>query len=351
MKKILIYSPSYAKWGGGHIYIENLCQYLTKRGIDTLMITFRVNEFDCNTTLLPNPSSKIDRLLSAFKIAKEFKSKNYKIVLLNDLVSLWLAPIFWLYGYRVYSLLHLYLRLGDGKGLGHTPLQYIILKTSAFFCKKIFSVGRDNIDVFGQKRVVFVGNYVSKWFFEEIDKNSKEYDFLIVARFSKEKNIPLFLDLLYNLNRYKNKEYRALIVGEGEEKSTIVSKIKSLHLDKSVELRGWIEREKLPHIYDSAKVFVISSYHEGFATTLLEAHARGLPAIVTKTSGFCVDFIKGYGSSSGVVFKKSDINSKSFLDNTALLIEEFDKYFDICQKKASVFTKESVLGKIAQNIN
>ena len=59
-------------------------------------------------------------------------------------------------------------------------------------------------------------------------------------------------------------------------------------------MQEWVERKNLPEIYDLGKCFIISSQHEGFATTFLEAHARGLPTIVTRSSGFCGEFVEGY---------------------------------------------------------
>ena len=50
-------------------------------------------------------------------------------------------------------------------------------------------------------------------------------------------------------------------------------------------------------------MFCYQQSHEGFATTLLEAHARGIPAIVTKSSGFCGEFVDGYNDVTGMVFE------------------------------------------------
>ena len=344
-KRVMIYSPAYAQWGGGHLYIDILSQYLNKKGFESKIFTSTPQYFKSNCIEIKDGISYKGRLLEAKKVAKEYKSLGYKIVILNDLSSIWLAPIFRLYGFKVFALLHNYLREGDGKGLGHTKLQMAIIKFSAKFCKVIFSVNRENIEVFGAKRVVFVSNFISDWFFKAKRETQKIYDFLIVARLAKQKNIPLFLKILSKLNS-KYGSFNLLIVGEGEEEQNIKDAINKYKLNSVVSMRGWVDREKLPSIYDSAKCFVISSYHEGFATTLLEAHARGLSAIVTKSSGFCAEFVQDYGAKSGIVFDLDDLNRDSFYKEIVDLVKNSHKYRDICLKKAKEFSEDRVLGKI-----
>jgi len=85
---------------------------------------------------------------------------------LNDLSTLWLAPIFKMYGYNVISLLHLYLQKRTENLFGHSLFEYYLLKFTSKFCDNIFSVGKNNQEVFGKDRVKFIGNYVPDWFFD-----------------------------------------------------------------------------------------------------------------------------------------------------------------------------------------
>ena len=349
-RKIMIYSPAKAQWGGGHLYIDILCQYLNRNGLDTTIFTSTPEYFNCKASKLKEGVSYKGRLKEAIKIAQRYRDSEYKIVLLNNLSSLWLSPVFKLFGFKVFALLHNYLREGNDRGLGHTKSQIAIMKLSAILCTKIFSVNRENIDIFGKDRTIFIGNFISEWFFTYRVKQNKIYDFLIVARLAKEKNIPLFLKILAKLNScYGN--FNLLIVGEGEEEQIIRDTIQKYGLEDVVEMRGWIDREELPSIYDSAKCFVISSHHEGFATTLLEAHARGVPAIVTKSSGFCPEFINGYGEKSGIVFDVDDIDNDKFYKKLIELVENHDKYREVCISKAKEFSEYRVLGIIRESID
>jgi glycosyltransferase involved in cell wall biosynthesis len=351
MAKVLIYSPTHTNvWGGGQIYIEQLCRYMNEKRVETYILSSNPYSFSVPTLTMPIAHPKWRRFRSAFGLAKLYKGKGFDTIILNDLPSLWLAPVFKLYGYRVISLLHLYLRRRTGGSLGHSKTEYYLLKYSAFFCDRIFSVNKNNREVFGEK-VEFIGNYVPGWFLSAPGKEAKKrYDFILIARFSLEKNIPLFLELLERLNRYTEKDYTALLVGKGPEQEYIERFIKEKGLEDVVALQGWVERKELPSVYDQGKCFVISSYHEGFATTLLEAHARGLPAIVTRSSGFCGEFVEGYGSTTGLVFTPEQLDDTVFYDRVIDLVEHYTDYEKACREKAKVFSEEKVLGPILEAV-
>jgi len=347
--KTLIFSSSCNIWGGGEIYIEQLCHYMNTKNIQTYILTPEPKAYSCPTKESKVMLSKYKRLRLSFGIAKKYKQEGFKTIILNDISSLWLAPVFRNYGFKVISLLHLYLQKKSDNPLGHSWLEYHLIKFASQFCDEIFSVNKNNQKIFGIDRVKFIGNYVPNWFFNmPRNKKSKQFDFIIIARLAKQKNIPLFLDILKNINNRKNRKYNALIIGEGPEKENIEKIIFQKHLGDCVRLSGWVKREELPQIYDLGKVFVISSLHEGFATTLLEAHSRGLPAIVTSSSGFCSEFINGYNNITGIVFKPEDIYNYNFYKKVSSLVDEYENYEGICLKKSRVFSEDNVLKPIME---
>ncbi|MCD6250959.1 MAG: glycosyltransferase family 4 protein [Psychrobacter sp.] len=346
--EVCIYSPSENIWGGGQVYIEYLCKYMNNKGLSTVIATSEPESFNCPTMKMESVLSKQKRLLDSYSFAKKLKKSNIKIIVLNDLSSLWLAPIFKSYGIKVVALLHIYLQKKNAAGLGYTLFEYNLLKTSSFFCDKIFSVNKENVDIFPVE-VDFVGNFISPWFFSDC-KAAKKYDLGIISRLSREKNISLFIDLIERLNSQRAEPIKALILGRGEERDNIIKAIEQVGLEDSIVLQDWADRKELPAIYDSIKCFAITSHHEGFATTLLEAHARGVPAITTKSAGFCAEFVEGFGGATGVSFTPKDIVSPNFQQSVLSLINNADNYYDACIDKAKLFNEDKVLGQITQGI-
>ncbi|OQX81303.1 MAG: hypothetical protein B6D56_02475 [Candidatus Omnitrophica bacterium 4484_70.1] len=86
--------------------------------------------------------------------------------------------------------------------------------------------------------------------------------------------------LFYAFQRIIKKiKTRLIIVGEGKEKSKLVSLAKSLSLP--VDFLGKVEHKDLPQIYNQADLFVLPSLYEPFGMVALEAMACGTPAIVS----------------------------------------------------------------------
>jgi len=99
---------------------------------------------------------------------------------------------------------------------------------------------------------------------------------LFVGRLHKQKNIPLLLKAFKNL---KNKDIKLIIIGEGEEKSTLRSMIKALDLSDRVNMMGF---QKNPYKYMSkALCLVLPSNYEAFPNVIIEAMVCGCPVIST----------------------------------------------------------------------
>lgn len=342
---VCIFSPSQKIWGGGQIYIENLCRYLNSHCTSAKIITPEPESFSCPTILMASVTSKKTRLKEAFTVAKFLRSEGFSIIVLNDLSSLWLAPVFRSYGLKVVSLLHLYLQKKNSAGLGHGWLEYYLLRISSRFVHHIFSVNKENISSF-PVNVEFIGNFISSWFFNVPRCIEKKYDLGLIARLSLQKNIPLFVELVARLNEISNRPITALIVGRGEEEKTVRESIKLHAMENLIELKPWVDREELPYLYDQIRCFAITSHHEGFATTLLEAHARGVPAITTRASGYCAEFVESGPLVSGLAFEPADILSSTFLNKILDLIETSSEYLDVCKNKSKLFDEDRVLGRI-----
>lgn len=311
--------------------------------------TCEPDSFSSPTIRMSSVSNKKGRLLKAPGLARSLKRRGIETIVLNDLSSLWLAPIFRFYGLKVVSLLHLYLQRKNEAGLGHGWLEFHVLRMASRFCHRVYSVNKDNQQSFPVS-VEFVGNFISSWFFDAPGSDDKRYDLGLIARLSAQKNIPLFVKLLAKLNDVSEGPIRGLIVGKGEEEALVRHEIERLGLQELIELRPWVDRQDLPGVYDQLRCFVITSHHEGFATTLLEAHARGVPAITTHSAGYCAEFVEGVDPVTGIAFDPQDVESDAFIDRLQALLGESTSYREACRHKAEQFTEDRVLGHIQAGI-
>lgn len=98
-----------------------------------------------------------------------------------------------------------------------------------------------------------------------------------VGRLNKQKDFPTLIRA-FNIVR-KKRSARLLILGEGEERSSLEAMIQDLGLSRNVQLYGFVDN---PYAYMArASVFVLSSAWEGFGNVLVEAMACGCPVVST----------------------------------------------------------------------
>jgi len=103
-----------------------------------------------------------------------------------------------------------------------------------------------------------------------------------VGRLSKEKNQLLFLKALKQVMK-KHPNVKALIVGDGPEKDSLLKYVDDEDLKENIIFPGIIN-DILP-VYQALDIFVLSSITEGVPITILEAMASKVPVIATNVGG------------------------------------------------------------------
>lgn len=99
-----------------------------------------------------------------------------------------------------------------------------------------------------------------------------------IGRFNYQKNHEFLLDIFSSIQS-KRKDAVLLLVGDGEKKEEIISKIDRLGLTQNVILTGI--RSDIPDLLSSMDVFVFPSFFEGMPNTIIEAQATGMPCILS----------------------------------------------------------------------
>jgi glycosyltransferase involved in cell wall biosynthesis len=100
---------------------------------------------------------------------------------------------------------------------------------------------------------------------------------LSTGRLTAQKDYPTLL-LAFSLV-IKACPARLVILGEGEERTSLEAMVRDLGIEDVVDLPGFV---KNPYAYMSkAAVFVLSSAWEGFGNVLVEAMAVGTPVVAT----------------------------------------------------------------------
>lgn len=125
---------------------------------------------------------------------------------------------------------------------------------------------------------------------EEIKKryNLPENFILFLGTLEPRKNIEGLIrafELLNQKSNVKNQNYKLVIVGpRGWGYQNILKKIKQSSLRDDIKLINYILPEEKFAFYKLAKLFVYSSFYEGFGFPPMEAAAAGTPVIISAVS-------------------------------------------------------------------
>ena len=233
-------------------------------------------------------------------------------------------------------------------------LKYPGLKSVAFLyagikADKILTVS-DSIEKefifskFIKNKIICIGNPINT---QEISdkikglKIEKKYDICCVARITEQKNPFKFIEIIKNLTK-KNKNIKAIWVGDGELRDEVNKKIKEEKLEKNIQLVGF---QKNPYIYMAeSKVFLLTSDWEGFGLVAVEALTLGLPCVVSNVGGLkeivnnkCGELCINNNEYVNEIFKLLNDNnyynlkSKSSIE-TAISLNNIKKYIEKINK-------------------
>ena len=105
------------------------------------------------------------------------------------------------------------------------------------------------------------------------EKEIAKVELITVGTLTPRKRQALLIEVFSQLPQH----YTLTIVGSGEEEKNLKKLLKQLDLGERVSLVG---HQSNPYPYlQSAKIFVLTSEHEGFPNVLLEANALGIPVV------------------------------------------------------------------------
>jgi glycosyltransferase involved in cell wall biosynthesis len=158
--------------------------------------------------------------------------------------------------------------------------------------KVILAPNQELVDELGRRtkrQAQIMGRGVDTDFFSPAKRTAdgKVFTLGFVGRLRAEKNVRLLIKIEEALRAAGKKDFRFLIVGEGNEREHLEEKM------KTGEFTGFLDGEQLAEAYANMDVFVFPSETDAFGNVSQEAHASGVPTIVSDKGGPKFTVIEG----------------------------------------------------------
>lgn len=231
-----------------------------------------------------------------------------------------------------------------------SPLATISTNVSEQAKNKLVAAGAVN-----PNKILVVNNSVDINKFKKNDEyraqyreqfNLKEDDIclLAVGRFHPAKDYSTLIRIFDQL-RYKEKNIKLFIVGDGELRASIEAKIKTFALDDKVILLGI--RQDIPQLMNMCDIFISTSAWEGFGLVLAEAMACSKRVIASKNAGF----MEILGKDSEYLIEVGNVNEFSkAIENLIHLDPKQTKLIEDENRKIieSRFSSEIIMNKWLQ---
>lgn len=187
-----------------------------------------------------------------------------------------------------------------------------------------------------------------------LDKNKHILSY--ICRISEQKR-PILLLAIINKLKEVRKDFKVLVVGEGNLLSKMKAKAKELNLDDYIQFLGIIEQTE--EIYKISDLTINCSIKEGIALTSYESLSMGVP-IVSSNVGGQAELID---ENTGILITcrqnekdiyKEEYNQEEVNDFTNAIVEilnNLDKYKENCRKRIlDNFTLKSMIKNMSKII-
>ncbi|WP_140487674.1 glycosyltransferase family 1 protein [Flavobacterium sp. GSA192] len=172
------------------------------------------------------------------------------------------------------------------------PFRWFWKKSMMRYVNTYFSCGEEaSVWLFGKKiapQAFTMTNAIDSQLFAYNEEKSLQIqkelsaeqtkNFIHIGRFNVQKNHEFLIEV-FHLLLQKNPQQQLFLVGEGELKSQIQKKVKTLGMEQKVIFLG--SRNDVNDLLQAMDVFLFPSLFEGLPVSLVEAQASGVQCVIS----------------------------------------------------------------------
>jgi len=116
------------------------------------------------------------------------------------------------------------------------------------------------------------------------DDNTEQAQIICIGRLCEQKGQLLLIDALNVVNKRKI-NFNLKLIGDGEMRGVIESKIEKYKLTNHVTITGWMNSNQIKHEIQQSQFTVLPSFAEGLPVVIMESMSLEKPVISTYIAG------------------------------------------------------------------
>lgn len=162
---------------------------------------------------------------------------------------------------------------------------------------------------------------------------------LYAGRIDRKKGI---FDILKIAKELKNRPFKFLIIGEGQDKGALKKELESTKLTNVSVLRA-VNHKQMPKIYRRSDILLLPTHQDEFPAVILEAFATGLSCVATSVGEIPNVITDG---KNGYLFSPGDVKGAI---KSLLLLTDVRKRKEFAEKNKKLvkeYSTEKVFGRL-----
>ncbi len=175
--------------------------------------------------------------------------------------------------------------------------------------------------------------------------------FLSIANLTERKGIKYLIEAFNMLSEKQKEKACIVLVGTGEEETTLKELVINKHLEDKILFYGKIPSDKISSVYYSADIFVLPTLFDGWGVVLNEAASVGMPIISTVKCGAAYHLIEENKNGFRIPTKDTKALSKTmvyYIDNPEKIKEHGQKSKEIFKNFTPEKNAERLIGYLSK---
>ena len=192
-----------------------------------------------------------------------------------------------------------------------------------------------------KENIITIPNGIDIIKINKVKPSKEESDIIYAGRLNEHKNVDVLIRSI-NILKKSNPNIKAIIIGDGPEKSSLISLAKYFNLTKNIIFKGFVEKhEDVLSLIKSSKVFVLPSTREGFGISIIEANACGIPVItINHKDNASKDLIK-----EGKNGYTAELNERNIADKIKIGLKSYKSMKKDCEREAKQYDWSKIIEK------